>query len=335
MCTRFECKLLGQLHWFLQARITQHTNFDITLDQSRYVTAMLKRFLPNYDAITPLQQDVTKYAAPLPNDTIFTKEDCATDLFALKELEYEFQLDYPVVIGCLLWILNTYPRLQFAIRKLAKYMRLPGRTHFRAIQHLLHHIRCNHAFGLTYYSEVLDSPLAKLLFSNNIDPLEYPIFVFADSSWQDCPDTGRSTGGYHIFLQGNIIDSAKTFPTPVALSSAEAEYNNACCACAATNAIAMLYNDINGHDPDMPLNIPILLDNTAAISMGESFRDTKHTRHLLRRYHYVRWMIEQGRAHLKWISTDAQLADPTTKCLLALAPTLLLFRAIVESKVEL
>ena len=71
MCTRFECKLLGQLHWFLQARITQHTNFDITLDQSRYVTAMLKRFLPNYDAITPLQQDVTKYAAPLPNDTIF------------------------------------------------------------------------------------------------------------------------------------------------------------------------------------------------------------------------------------------------------------------------
>ena len=119
-------------------------------------------------------------------DVRVTKEDCATDLFALKELEYEFQLDYPVVIGCLLWILNTYPRLQFAIRKLAKYMRLPGRTHFRAIQHLLHHIRCNHAFGLTYYSEVLDSPLAKLLFSNNIDPLEYPIFVFADSSWQDC-----------------------------------------------------------------------------------------------------------------------------------------------------
>ena len=93
---------------------------------------------------------MTKYAAPLPNDTIFTKEDCATDLFALKELEYEFHLDYPVVIGCLLWILNTYSRLQ--------YMRLPGRTHFRAIQHLLHHIQCNHALGLTYYSNVLDSP---------------------------------------------------------------------------------------------------------------------------------------------------------------------------------
>jgi hypothetical protein len=296
---------------------------------------MINRFLPNYDAITPSKDDVKKYAAPLPNDTIFTKDDCSKNIFELKELECEFQLEYPVVIGCLLWILNTYPRLQFAIRKLAKYMRLPGRTHFRALQHLLHHIRCNHTFGLRYYSNVLDSPLAELLFSQNIDPLTSPFFVFADSSWQDCQDTGRSTGGYHVFYQGNIVDSAMTFPVPVALSSAEAEYNNACMACVAANAIAMLHNDINGNDPDMPLDIPILLDNNAAISMGESFRDTKHTRHILRRYHFVRWMIEQGRAHFLWISTDAQLADPTTKCLLASAPTLLLFRAIVESKVAL
>ena len=335
MCTRFDCKLLGQLHWFLRARITQHTNYDITLDQSRYTASMLKRFLPTYDAIAPLQQDILKYAAPLPNDTIFTKEDCSADTFALKELEEEFQLEYPVVIGCLLWILNTYPRLQFAIRKLAKYMRLPGRVHFHAMKHLLHHIRCNHTFGLTYYSDVLDAPLSKMLHSHNIDPLESPLYVFADSSWQDCPDTGRSTGGYHIFLQGNIVDSAMTFPVPVALSSAEAEYNNACAACVATQAMAMLYNDINGRDPDTPLNIPIILDNTAAISMGESFRDSKHTRHILRRYHFVRWMLAQGRAYLTWIGSDSQLADPATKCLLPLAPTMLLFRAIVESKVAL
>ena len=126
-----------------------------------------------------------------------------------------------------------------------------------------------------------------------------------------------------------------TFPVPVALSSAEAEYNNACAACVATQAMTMLYNDINGRDPDTPLNIPIILDNTAAISMGESFRDSKHTRHILRRYHFVRWMLAQGRAYLTWIGSDSQLADPATKCLLPLAPTMLLFRAIVESQVAL
>ena len=128
-------------------------------------------------AIAPLQQDILKYAAPLPNDTIFTKEDCSADTFALKELEEEFQLEYPVVIGCLLWILNTYPRLQFAIRKLAKYMRLPGRVHFHAMKHLLHHIRCNHTFGLTYYSNVLDAPLSKMLHSHNLATKNHP-FMF-------------------------------------------------------------------------------------------------------------------------------------------------------------
>ena len=44
MCTRFESKLLGQLHWFQWARITQHTNYDITLDQLRYSIVMIKRF---------------------------------------------------------------------------------------------------------------------------------------------------------------------------------------------------------------------------------------------------------------------------------------------------
>ena len=140
---------------------------------------------------------------------------------------------------------------------------------------------------------------------------------------------------HHIFLQGNIVDSAMIFPIPVALSSAEAEYNNACYAFVAANALAMLYNDINNRDPDTPLNIPILLDNRAAISMGESFRDSKHTRHILRRFHFVRWMIEDQRARLDWVPSDSQLADPATKCLIALAPTLLLFRSIVETQVTL
>jgi hypothetical protein len=131
------------------------------------------------------------------------------------------------------------------------------------------------------------------------------------------------------------VDSATTFPIPVALSSAKAEYNNACAASVATNSMAMLVNDINGRDTDMPLNIPMMIDNKACISMGDSFRDTKHTRHILRRYHYVRWMIQEQRLHLEWIPANFQLADPTTKCLLALSTTYVLFRQIAETPVDL
>ena len=51
--------------------------------------------------------------------------------------------------------------------------------------------------------------------------------VFSDSSWQDCPDTGRSTGAYIIFYQGGPIDHGTHVPVPVAQSSAESEYNAA------------------------------------------------------------------------------------------------------------
>ena len=51
---------------------------------------------------------------------------------------------------------------------------------------------------------------------------------FSDYSWQDCPDTGRSTGAYIIFNQVGPIDHGTHVPGSVAQSSAESEYNAAC-----------------------------------------------------------------------------------------------------------
>jgi hypothetical protein len=333
MCKRFDCKLLGQLHWFLQARITQHANFDITLDQSRYAASISARFLPSYDVINPSASDKRKYGAPLPLDFIFTKADQSKDYADVKTLEREMGFGFPVVVGCLLWLLNTYPRLQFSVRKLAKFMRLPGRPHFTAMLHVLHHIRCHHLFGLTFYSDMSEAPIARLLFEHGVDPL-VPLITFSDSSWQDCADSGRSTGGYHIFMQGGIVDSASCMPDPVALSSAEAEYNMVCVATTATNPVAMLVQELRDNDPDRPLAVPIMIDNRAAISMGQSFRDTRHTRHILRRFHYVRWMVGQHRILLCWVPGAVQLADPATKNLCATAPTFLLFIFIAETAVS-
>jgi Reverse transcriptase (RNA-dependent DNA polymerase) len=335
MCQRFDCKLLGQLHWFLQARITQDAEYNITIDQSRYCASMSKRFLPNEEIVAPSAADQQKYLAPLPNGMVFTKEDRSTNENEVRGLQAEFQLNYPSVIGSLLWILNTYPRLQFAIQKLAKFMNLLGRVHFKGLQHLLHHVRCYHLCGLKFYSDVMNAPIAKLLLGQGIDPTKSPFFAFADSSWGDCPDTSRSTGGYHIILQGGITDSATTFPTPVARSSAEAEYMNASLASAAVNAMAMLVQDIRFGEPDLPLRIPMLLDNKACISMGESFRDSKRTRHILREYQYSRWMIKDGRIVFVWIPSHLQLADAATKNLIGTSPTLVLFREIFETMVIL
>ena len=75
-------------------------------------------------------------------------------------------------------------------------------------------------------------------------------------------------------MQGGVIDAASFMPDPVALSSAEAEYNTYCVAGRAVNACAMLVQELCSNDPNLPFLITILLDNQAAISMGESIRDT-------------------------------------------------------------
>ena len=50
---------------------------------------------------------------------------------------------------------------------------------------------------------------------------------FSDSSCQDCPDTGRSTGAYIIFYQGRPIDHGTPVPGTVAQSISESDYNAA------------------------------------------------------------------------------------------------------------
>ena len=44
--------------------------------------------------------------------------------------------------------------------------------------------------------------------------------AFYDSSWKDCPDTGRITGAYNIFYQGWPIDHGTHVTGPGAQSSA-------------------------------------------------------------------------------------------------------------------
>jgi hypothetical protein len=114
---------------------------------------------------------------------------------------------------------------------------------------------------------------------------------------------------------GGIVDHSSNMPGPVALSSAEAEYNEACLATMALAHIQMFENELENQQVDNATNTNLYLDNISAIAMGRSFRDTKHTRHILRRYHYVRKAVENKRLTLVWIPTEFQLADLGTKIL--------------------
>ena len=90
----------------------------------------------------------------------------------------------------------------------------------------MRYIRYNKILGLKYYADRNDAPVSDLLRKASIKT-ENRLIGFFYYSWQDCPDTGRSTGAYIIFYQGGPIGHGTHVPVPVAQSSAESEYNAA------------------------------------------------------------------------------------------------------------
>ena len=96
--------------------------------------------------------------------------------------------------------------------------------------------------GLKYYLDLNDTPVTDLLRQANIKTKNY-LMTFSDSSWQDCPDTGRTTRAYIIFYQGGPIDHGTYVLVPVAQYSAESEYNAACTAGLALAHFRMLIHE--------------------------------------------------------------------------------------------
>ena len=95
--------------------------------------------------------------------------------------------------------------LSFAVHKLAKFSANTGKVHFEGFIHLLRYIRDNKTLGLKYYADLNDAPVTDLLRQANIKTKNH-LMAFSDSSWQDCPDTGRITGAYIISIKvGQLI----------------------------------------------------------------------------------------------------------------------------------
>jgi len=151
-----------------------------------------------------------------------------------------------------------------------------------------------------------------MLLSQQIEE-KHLLFGFTDSSWNVDQDSGRSTGCFVITYMGGIADHGSNMPDPVALSSAEAEYNEGCIAFMATSHLCMLLCEFEGiHDEDKPPT-SMYFDSKSAIAMGVNYKDTKHTRHIMRHYHYVRENIAANHFSSKWISTEFEIADIGTK----------------------
>ena len=106
-------------------------------------------------------------------------------------------------------------------------------------------------------------------------------------------------------------------PTPIAMSSAEAEHNECCLACMATGNLHMTLNHVENIKESSPEDKPvdIFMDNRSAVDMSVTFKDTKNAHHIRRCFHFVKQGVDQKWPKLVWISNQFMCADIMTKIL--------------------
>ena len=107
-------------------------------------------------------------------------------------------------------------------------------------------------------------------------------------------------------------------PDPIAMSTCEAESNAQCIAIMASRHINKMVMEILTGHPDTPFTLPLFTDNKSSINLAESDKRTKASRHIERRFQYVRHAVIRGLTALYFVADIThQLADIVTKSLSA------------------
>ena len=134
---RFHVNILGFAHWFMSIIISQLKDHYISVDQARYTTSIVAKYLGT--ATVKVRNKF--YKITLPANMIFTKEDVSTSDEQVERLTREYNIHYRYCIGSLIYLLSTGVDLSFAVHKLAKFSANTGKVHFEGLINLLRYIR--------------------------------------------------------------------------------------------------------------------------------------------------------------------------------------------------
>ncbi|KAI5314303.1 hypothetical protein L3X38_043479 [Prunus dulcis] len=181
---------------------------------------------------------------------------------------------YRKVVGSLLYLTATRPDVMYAASLLARYMHGPSNKHYGVAKRVLRYVKGTLDYGLHY----MKGKKAVLV-------------GFCDSDWGGSADDSKSTSGYAFSFGSGVFSWASVKQNCVALSTAEAEYISA--AEATTQAIWLRFvlEDFGELQAEAT---PLQCDNTSAISISKNPVFHQRTKHIDRRYHFIKDALQQG-----------------------------------------
>ena len=270
----------GEAKHFIGLRIT-HTKSTINVDQQAYVDQKLEEFS---DFLHPS----TCYSSPLLPD--FPNQ------LALAEnsTETEPLFPYRSMVGSLVHVMNgTRFDIAAAVSVVSRFLNSPKKIHCDMVKRIFYYLRGNPT-QLEY----------KKTKSTN------QLLAFCDSSYANL-ENYSSLCGFAYKLGNSLIDWKSMRQPVVALSTAESEYIALTPCIQAGLWLRGILAELGIPQDTTPTSI--FEDNAACIFMANNPQNSKRTRHIQVRYHWVRQHLEDKAFKLIPCKTHEQLADIFTK----------------------
>ncbi len=204
------------------------------------------------------------------------------------------KVPYRAAVGSLMYAaVGTRPDIAFAVGLLAQFLENPGQVHWEAVKRVFRYLSGTKGLMLTYGGE-----------RRGLEG-----FTDADGASQE---HRHAISGYAYLIDSGAVSWSSKKQELITLSTMEAEFMAATHAAREGVWLRCLIEEIFG-----PLTKPTTLycDNQSAITFTDNGKFSARTKHLDIRYHYVRFVVEEGRLRLIYCPTDEMAADTLTKVL--------------------
>ena len=200
---------------------------------------------------------------------------------------------YSSAVGSLMYaMVGTRPDLAYAIGLISRFMSKPGEIHWEAVKWLLRYVKGSSDLSLVFTKSK-----------------EFRVQGYCDSDFAGDLDKSRSTSGYVFTVGGNAVSWRSCLQSVVALATTEAEYM------ALSEAVKEAIW-IKGLISDMGFNqekATVWCDSQSAICLSKNNTFHERTKHVARKYHFIRDIIEDGEVEVSKIHTSRNPADILTK----------------------
>ncbi|GJU46176.1 putative RNA-directed DNA polymerase [Tanacetum coccineum] len=194
-------------------------------------------------------------------------------------------------------------------KELDKMSRVPYASAVGSIMYAMTCIRPDVSFALSMY--LRNTKDRFLVYGGE---KELIVTGYCDAGWQTYKDDSRSQSGWVFLLNRGAVTWRSSKQNTVADSTCESEY---IAASEASKEAIWMKNFIGdlGVVPTVQDPIEIFCDNESAVALTKEPKDHGKSKHIDRKYHFVRSKVAEGHVIVKDIRSEDNLADPFTKAL--------------------